>query len=163
MTRYAASTSVTVQKSRAQIEKLLQRWGCDGLRWTNLYGAGTVTIEFTWEHEERGYLARFTIKVPNDDQLRSEACHGSTGRYLQTKFDNLTEHRGRQEHRALGLLLKAAFVAIEEGILDAETFFLPYLVGSDGRTVAEVALPRLGLLLGEGGASALLALSSGDS
>lgn len=150
MPRYAQQTTVSVAKSRGEIDALLRRWGCDGIRWTDHYSRGVIALEFIWHREKVEYLARFSIQLPSDDELRREARHGGRGRFLPVKFQKLQAARGRQEHRLLLLWLKAALNAVDAGIIKAETIFLPFLVGRDGQTVAEAALPRLQTLLVDG-------------
>lgn len=60
----------------------------------------------------------------------------------------LRERAGRHEHRVLLLWLKAALNAVEAGLVDPASIFLSFLVGRDGRTVADVALPKLPSLIG---------------
>lgn len=150
MRRYAQETTVSVAKTRGEIDALLRRWGCDGIRWTDHYARGAIALEFIWHREDAEYLARFSIQLPSDKELRGEAKHQTTGRFLQTKFEKLQASRGRQEHRLLLLWLKAALNAVDAGIVEPETIFLPFLVGRDGQTVAEAALPRLQTLLVDG-------------
>jgi hypothetical protein len=45
--------------------------------------------------------------------------------------------------------------AVDSGLVDAETLFLPFLEDKNEKTIAEIALPRLGVLL-EGSANRLL-------
>lgn len=161
MGRYASTTSVGVAKSRGEIDALLRQWGCDGIRWTDQHKIGLVQVEFTWEHDDTPYLARFSIQLPDDAELRKRSQHASQHYFLESKYQKLCADNGKVEHRILLLFLKAAFNAVEEGIIDAQTLFLPYLVGADGRTVAEVALPRLSKML-EGGAASLLQLPEGS-
>lgn len=156
---YAERTTVAVGKSREQVDKLLRQWGCDGIRWTDHFTQGLVALEFIWTHEEQPYLARVSVHLPCDDELRDLARHAQSGAFLQSKFEKLCEARGRSEHRLLLLWLKACFNAIEAGIISAETVFLPFLVGMDGRTVADAALPRLPMLLADG-SNALLPAST---
>ena len=150
MTRYAQQTTVSVAKSRGEIDALLRQWGCDGIRWTDHYSRGIVALEFLWHRDNVDYLARFSIQLPDDKALRAEARHATSSRFLPAKFAKLQAGRGRQEHRLLLLWLKAALNAVEAGIIEAETIFLPFLVGRDGQTVAEAALPRLQTLLVDG-------------
>ncbi len=161
MTRYANTTTVAVAKSRADIDSLLRQWGCDGIRWTDQFLEGLVRLEFVWNHDGTNYGARFSLQLPDDDELRAESVHATTGRFLQAKFDKLSKARGRSEHRVLLLWLKAAFNAVEAGIVTAETLFLPFIVDANGQTFAEVALPRLPMML-EGGAEQLLGLPAID-
>lgn len=159
MPTYAKTTSVPIARSRAQIDELLQRWNCDAIRWTDDFRRGVVLLEFTWERLEDGeplaYLARFELRLPTDDALRLEARDGRSGAFSQAKMDKLRAGRGRQEHRILLLWLTAAFNAVDAGLVDAATLFLPFLVGRDGQTVAEAALPRMRNLLRGAAASAL--------
>lgn len=132
--RYASETKVSVARSRAEIEKLLRNWGADAIRWTDHWRESAMVLEFLWRHEEADYLARFRMEIE--------------------------EGSGAQvEHRILLLWLKGCFNAVEAGLVEAEVIFLPFLVGTDGQTVAQAALPRLRMLL-EGSAAHLL--GSGD-
>lgn len=158
VSRFAQDTEVPIARSRAEIEKLLRNWKCDGIRWTDLYSRGLVFLEFMWNRsEDESYLARFHIQLPTDDQLSTHAIDQRSGRVSLNKLERLKEGRGRMEHRILALWLKAALNAVEAGIVNAETLFLPWLVGGDGQTVADVAIPKLQKLLG-GSATRLLAL-----
>lgn len=156
MRRFADDTAVPVSRSRGEIDRLLREWGARGLQWTDDWEHGRVALKFLWRAGDgKDYLARFSVALPTDDELREEARHGGRGKFLPGKFERLAEGRGRQEHRLLGLWLKAALNAVESGIVSAETLFLPFLEDRQGRTVAEIAIPRLGQLL-EGGAARLL-------
>jgi len=153
--RFAEGTSVSVGKSRGDIDTLLRRWGVDGIQWTDQFGEGQMTLQFIWKRDDQGYLARFVVVLPTEDELQEEAKHATSGRVLATKLEKLREASGRREMRALLLYLKGCFEAIEDGIVDAERVLLPFLVGKDGKTFAEHALPQLPKLL-SGTAQALL-------
>ena len=147
MRRFAEDTSVPVARSRAQIDDLLRAWGCSGIAWIDDFDSGLVKLQFKWKREQQLYLAQFDLRLPDDGQLRKRARHDRTGAFLETKFRNLCDARGRQEHRVLLLWLKAALNAVEAGIIDPALIFLPFLVGRNGATFGAVALPRLPQLL----------------
>jgi hypothetical protein len=155
--RYAEGTSVSIGRSRGQIDDLLRAWGCTGTSWTDDWESGVAVLQFRWRRaEDEVYLARFTLRLPSEEQLRQRARHERTGKVLDTKLAKLRKEAGQQEYRVLFIWLNGAFNAVEAGIVTAETVFLPFLVGNDGRTVAEVALPRMKHLLSAAGAQALL-------
>ncbi len=150
--RFAEGTSVSMGKSRGEIDDLLRAWGCNGVSWLDDYEAGAVQLQFRWVRDDAAgarltYLARFTLKLPTDDDLRSRAIDGRTKRFSQNKLDQLRKANGQTEHRILLLWLKAAFNAVDAGIVEAAVLFLPFLVGQDGQTVADVAVPKLAKLL----------------
>lgn len=162
MRRYAQDTSVPVARSRGEIDSLLQQWGCKGVQWTSEWDAGAITLRFMWEHEGNKYMARFNVKLPTDDDLMKDAVDGRdpSGKTISAgKLEKLRQSRGQSEHRLLLLWLKAAFNAVDAGLLVAEELFLPFLEGKDGRTVAEVAIPRMADLL-SGNAGRLLTAGS---
>jgi hypothetical protein len=142
---FAASTHVPVAQTRAEIDRLLRAWRCDGIQWTDEFSAGRVSIAFLWTRNPRAatpeavqrYMARLTLKMPMDDTVASG-------------------QRRRSLHRTLLLWLKACFNAIDAGLVSAEQVFLPFLVGTDGRTVGDVAIERLPMLLRGTGARLLL-------
>lgn len=146
---------MAVAKSRSQIDALLCDWGCSQIQWSDDYKEGRAMLQFLWERDELSYLARFVLQLPDEETLREEAKHATQGYVLDAKLERLRKGRGRTEHRMLLLWIKAALNAVEAGIIEPETVFLPWLVGQDGKTVAEVALPRLERLL-SGNATTLL-------
>lgn len=147
MKRYAEETSVSIGKSRGEIEDLLRSWRCSSIGWLDEFEQGRMTLQFMWRHQDVAYHARFTLTLPNDETLRKRARHATQGYFVESKYDRLKLHNGRQEMRTLLIFLKGALNAVEAGILDPAAVFLPFLVGQDGRTVAEAALPRMRELL----------------
>lgn len=157
MKRYAEKTTVSISKSREEIDRLLRNWGCDGIAWSDNFRAGMAELRFVWPRDGVDYVARFSISMPNDAELRAsdEVLDGRTGQISEKKLEKLRDSVGKQEHRVLALWLKASLNAVHAGIVQAEVLFLPFLEGKDGRTVAEVAVPQMAELL-KGSAKRLL-------
>ena len=139
MSQFAHDTDVPVARSRAEIEQLLRRWGCERLQWTDNFQEWAATFRFHWTWEGTTYAARLEIRMPPDAVLRAEAKRTITAVQLKAR----REQRWRSLHRVLFLAIKAQLVAVDAGLVSAVETFLPYLEGPDGRTVAEVALPEL--------------------
>jgi hypothetical protein len=153
--QYAAGTEVPIEESRGQINVLLRDWGVSGIQWTEDFENNRVMLRFVWKHEGVPYMAKLSLNLPTDDDLREQAKHKRSGRVIEDKLENLKETRGWREHRVFYIFLKGSFEAIENGIITAEQLFLPWLVGSDGRTVGEMIAPRLPALMKDS-ATALL-------
>lgn len=146
--RYAEGTKVPIAKSRGEIDKLLRQWRAKGIQWSDDYENDCSTLRFVWVHDDTDYMARFSIDLPTADVLSSDAIDGRSGHVSDRKLKVLLDARGKQEHRLLLLWLKAALNAVDAGLVSAEALFLPFLEGSDGNTVAEIAVPRLKALVG---------------
>lgn len=127
------NTRVSVGSTRESIAKLLTDWGVVDIMWGDQPQTGAAEMRFRWQHEGAFYTARFNVPPTGDDAKER-----------------------RRLHRALLHYLKGVFVAVEDGILDARTVFLPFLEAPSGQTFGEVVIPRLGT----DGARALAALSS---
>jgi hypothetical protein len=135
--RYAAETEVSVERSRAEIEKILARWGATQF----LYASGESGSVIAFQFKEKQF--RFVLPLPdrtskafwftpNQHRRRDEQ-----GAYLAW------EQACRQRWRALALNLKAKLEAVECGIESFEVAFMPYVVMPDGKTVADHVLPAL--------------------
>ena len=155
MRRYAQDTQVAVAKSRSEIDNLLRTWGCSQCQWSDDWSGGRVQLRFVFERAKVSYLARFDLKLPDRKALEADAIDGRSGCVSERKMEKLLADRGKVEHRLLLLWLKGCLNAVEQGLVDAATIFLPFLEGKDGSTVAEVALPQLEALT-RGSASRLL-------
>lgn len=158
--RYAEGTEVSVGRSRGEIDDLLQKWGCRQLGWANDFDGGTVMLQFVWRHQEQDYLARFSIRIPNEEELRGQAIDKRSKTFSEAKYRKLCEGRGRTEHRQLALWLRACLNAVDAGIVAPSAVFFPWLVGRDGKTVWETAEKRLPELLARGARGLLLGAST---
>lgn len=146
MTRkFARKTTVAVSKSRAEIDKCLRDFGADQLQWSDDFKNGHAMLRFIWRNDGVDYLARFNIRVPTEEEMRKEphVIDGRSGQVSENKLKEALERRGMVEHRELALFIKAAFVAVEAGIIAPEQVFLPFLEGADGVTVSERVLPQM--------------------
>jgi hypothetical protein len=159
MRRFAEDTSVPISRSRGEIDQLLRAWGAQGIQWTDDFEHDRVMLRFVWPRGEQHFMARFAISLQGREELKEEA-KGVYGTVREAYLEKLMQSRGKREHRVLLLWLKAALNAVDSGLIDAETIFLPFLEDRNGKTIAEIALPRLGVLL-EGSANRLLEARKG--
>lgn len=130
-------TSVTIGRSREEIDTLLRNWGVSGIQWEDDFERGVVNLRFRWENDSVHYVARYQIVLDSDEELRELAVDGRSGKPSEKKFERLRLERGKREHRVLAAFLKNVFEAVEQGIIDAEAVFLPWLEDSEGHTVYE--------------------------
>lgn len=142
MTKFAAQTAVPVEKSRAEIEGILRRYGADGFRygWADREGKRIEQIEFTTNDR----MIRFTVQMPSKDDRRfkfTPARH-----HLRSEREQVAawEQACRQRWRALCLAIKAKLEAVECGISEFETEFMAFVVDPETRqTMGEILRPQI--------------------
>lgn len=137
MTRYASETSVSVEKSRAEIETILRRYKASSFGYaTNPTGA---MIFF----ELAGRRIKFVLPMP--DPKAREFTHTSAKGQLRSpaEAEKAWEQAGRQRWRALALVIKAKLEAVTAGITTIEDEFLAHTMLPDGSTVSESMQPRI--------------------
>lgn len=133
---YAENTSVSTERSRAEIERTLRRYGADQF----MYG---------WEPEcamvgfrMAGRQVRFLLPMPDPKDRRF--THTDTGRARKPLAANAEwEQASRQRWRALSLVIKAKLEAVESGISIFEDEFMANIVLPNNRTVSEFMLPQI--------------------
>lgn len=140
MTRFAQKTSVPVDRSRAEVERVLQRYGASGFGYSwqrrevpieppPLHGAKTELREYSdIVFDFKGRRIRLDVPMPTEREAGTAA-----------KVEAAT----RQRWRALLLVLKAKLEAVESGISTLEREFLADIVTEDGRTVGDILVPRI--------------------
>jgi len=117
-TLYAAHTKVPVDRSEAEIERTLRRYGAD--RFGYYSQAGKAVIVF----EARDRRLRFDLPLPAGESEKDAQVQ-------------------RQRWRALLLCIKAKLESVESKIETFEEAFLAHVVLPDGKTVAEHAIPAI--------------------
>lgn len=158
MSRFAQDTSVSVDRSKADIEKLLGRYGA------TKFASG-------WEESEAhlgfciaGRTIRFVLPLP--DKTHDEFQMTPAGRRRRHPLDaeKAWEQACRSRWRALLLVIKAKLEAAECGISTIEDEFMAWTVlpGSRGRTIGDVLRPQIAESIASGKPAPLL-LSGGSA
>lgn len=156
---YASQTMVSVERSKAEIERTLQRYGASQF----IYGwdQSEAVIGFVVQGDEQMRQVRFKVRVPELRDFFTTANHRSRSRAAAEKA---WEQAQRQRWRALLLVIKAKLEAIEAGIATFEDEFLAYMMLPSGETVGEWMQPQLDEVYREGvmPGTLRLALPAGD-
>jgi hypothetical protein len=137
MARFAEKTSVSSDKSRAEIERVLTRYGASGF----MYGwqAANAVIAF----EMQGRRVKFTLPLPERDNVRFTRTPTRNTRRRPEQVAEAYEQEVRQRWRALALVIKAKLEAVETGITVFEEEFLAHIVLPNGNTVGHWMVPQL--------------------
>jgi len=133
--KYAAGTTVSISKSREEIEETLRRFGAAKQVWARDDEQGLVTAAFN--RGDRTY--RISFRLPPLSRFESYRRKGS---YYDTQRSESAaktaqEQENRRLFRSFGNYLKAMLAAIDDGIIQADEALLPYMMLASGHTVAE--------------------------
>lgn len=151
---YAADTSVSVEKSRGEIERMLTKHGCDGFA----YYADRERAQVAFRMHER--MIRFDLELPR----LADYAMGERGRKRTPEAaEKAWEQACRSRWRALALVIKAKLEAVAAGITTFEIEFLPHTVvpGAGGQAFHEVALPKIAAAYASGKMPPLLGSGGG--
>ena len=137
MTRYAENTSVSVENSRAEIERILRRYGADSFA----YGWDQARAQIEFVHEAR--RVRFVLPLP--DRSNREFTHTEARKQRRTseQAEAAWEQACRQRWRALALAIKAKLEAVAAEITTFEDEFLAHIVLPDNTTVGQTIAPQI--------------------
>jgi hypothetical protein len=115
MSRYARRTEVPVTRSKAELEHVLLKYGCDAF--VSGWNQENAMVQFSYQ----GRSVKVVVPYPKDCDEREQ----------------------RQRWRILLLLVKAQLEAVECGLMKFEEAFLPWMLLKNGATVYEVMAPEL--------------------
>lgn len=118
-TKFAVGTEVPVQKTRAEIETTLTKFGATSFAFATHPDRATVMFEAMKRR------IRFELKLPSaSTEPRTARLH-------------------RERWRALFLAIKAKVVSVDSEIETFEDAFMSHIVLADGSTVGESVKPAL--------------------
>lgn len=120
--KYAAKTTVTVEKSKMEIERLCLKYGAT--KFVTGWTGDSAMIMFVMN----GRHVRFDLPIPHQSEF---------------KYEEEWHQRCRQLYRILMLVLKAKFNVIEMEFSTVDAEFMANLVLPDNSTVAEVVIPMI--------------------
>lgn len=130
--RYAEGTTVSPERSQAEISESLRRYGATG-------------FAFGWEDQSamiafraHGRHVRFLLELPHPDDRAFATTETGRSR-TRDAVAAAYEAEIRRRWRSLALAIKAKLEAVATGITDFEDEFLAHIVLPDGTTVGERA------------------------
>lgn len=135
MSTFAASTTVPVEKSRAELERTLSRYGATA------FGYMTDPAKAIIMFEANGRRIRFDLPLP--DRNAKVFTHHSRGARTPAAALEAWEQACRQKWRALNLAVKAKLEAVEAGIAEFEDEFAAYIALPNGGTVGQWLKPQI--------------------
>ena len=134
MNRYANQTSVSPDRSRAEIERTLTRYGASGF----MYGWSERGAVLGFMFGNRQY--KVLLKMPEKSTfLKSEKGRRRTPYQAEQAYEQAT----RQRWRAMALVIKAKLEAVQSNISTVESEFLAWMVLPNGETVGQWMTPQI--------------------
>ena len=148
---YAQKTAVAVEKSRAEIERLLARHRCSKFLAGIDHEAHRATVQF----QAHNRIVKFELALPDPRDPKFKAIKGSYLQRTAAGVAKVIEQEERTRWRALLLVIKAKLEAVESNIATFEDEFLAHTVLPNQRTVAEHIGPMIAEVYATGRMKAL--------
>ena len=151
MTRYAEKTKVHSSKSRAEIERILIRYGADQF----MYGwdDNTENLKAIVAFRMNNRYIKFFLPMPSKSEFNiTPGKHKRSPKLALKAWEQAT----RQRWRALALVIKAKLEAVESGITEFESEFMAHIVLPDGQTVGQYMIPQIATAYDKGKMPGLL-------
>lgn len=133
--RYASQTSVSPDRSKAEIERILRRYGATSL--LHGWNENSALLGFAIQNRQ----VKILLPLPSlADAERTPSGRRRRGaKAILKTHDQLV----RARWRALGLVVKAKLEAVASGISTVDQEFLAWTVLPGGKTVGEHVLPAV--------------------
>ena len=133
--RYATKTEVPADRSRAEIERLLVRYGATGF----MYAWEGESQVIAFKIHDRYIRIMLPMPDPADFQLTEETRRRRSADAQQRAYEQAV----RQRWRALVLIVKAKLEAIEAGLSTIEREFLADIIMPNNQTVGQWLAPQI--------------------
>ena len=144
MSRFAEKTTVSSEKSRAEIERTLARYGADGFMYGWVDDNAMVAFRMSNRH------IKFVLPLPN--RTDREFTY-TPAQEIERSIDGAEaayEQAVRQRWRALALMIKAKLEAVETGIVEFDDEFMAHIMLPDGQTVGQFMKPQIAIAYEKG-------------
>ena len=128
---YARHTTVSCEKSKVEIERILTRYGATHFAYATMPEGSMVQFVYN------GKRIKFLVPMPGRPDIGQQDTRGYDSRYRRW------EQSQRQKWRALSLVIKAKLEAVASGICTFEEEFLAHIMLPDGRTTGQHMIPMI--------------------
>lgn len=134
---YAEKTTVSVAKSKADIEEIVQKAGA--LQFVSGYRENVAVIGFLLASRQ----IRFTLPLPDKNDSKFWYTPERRSKRSEQQAYAAWEQACRSKWRSLFLVIKAKLEAVESGISTIEKEFFYDIVLPNGQTVGEYMAPQI--------------------
>lgn len=134
---YAEKTSVSVSKTKADIEDLIQKAGAG--QFVSGFKDNMAVIGFSLDNRQ----IRFILPIPDKADKKFWYTPGRRNKRTEEQAYAAWEQACRAKWRSLYLIIKAKLEAVESGISTIEREFFYDIVLPDGQTIGEYMAPQL--------------------
>jgi hypothetical protein len=134
---YATKTDVSVEKSRAEIETTLAKYGATKFAYMTDVDHAVICFAMS------GKMVRFHLPLPDRADKVFWFTPARKNKRTDAEAYREWEQACRSKWRALMLCVKAKLEAVECGITSFEQEFLAHIVMHNGQTIGDYAIPRL--------------------
>ena len=131
---YARGTTVSIARSKEEIERVLARYGADSFGYATEGNRALVTFSM-----ESRRIRMFLVLPEFEDFELTPTRLKRTAPAQRRAY----EQGCRERWRSLALIVKAKLEAVAAGITTLETEFLSHIVLPDGSTVGQFMLPQV--------------------
>lgn len=123
---YANKTSVPIDRSQAEIRKILAKYGASGFAYGEQGPLSVIMFEMS------GRRIKFILPMPTPPSKNATQVSIKT-------YEQLC----RSKWRCLVLAIKAKLECVESGITTLEQEFMAHIMLPNGKTVGEAMLPQI--------------------
>ena len=136
---YAQNTTVSPEKSRAEIQATIKRYGASHFAYAEMPDKAMVGFQV-------GVIrVRFHVSLPDPEtrEFTHKKTRSGTTKRTDREARNAWEKAVRQRSRALALCIKAKLESVEAQIETFEESFLAHIVLPGGQTIGDQVVPGL--------------------
>ncbi len=139
MGHYAQNTGVSTERSKAEIEATLRRYGAE--KFMTGWEDGRAAVQFQFNKK----MVRFILPLPPQSEFAQVEKWGKLRDARPDEAARNWEQACRQRWRALSLAIKAKLEAVSCGITSFEEEFLAHIIvpGEKGKTIGHIVLQKL--------------------
>lgn len=135
---YAESTSVSVARSKAEIENIIRKYGADSFGTMSTPGFDQIAFSIGASR------VRFDLPLPDQNDPRFVPTRNNYRKSKKERAYEAWEQECRSLWRALFLVIKAKLEAVASGITTFDSEFMAHLiVGPRGQTVHQMVMPQI--------------------
>ena len=134
---YAEKTTISISKTKADIEELIHRAGAD--QFISGFKDNVAIIGFSLDNRQ----IRFILNLPDKNDEKFKYTPGKRIKRTNEQITSVWEQECKSKWRALYLIIKAKLEAIESGISTVEKEFFYDIVLPNGNTVGEYMSPQI--------------------